>query len=77
MPHPIHGHEAMPESKLALFWLIGGLLILFGGWIAGKVEWVLGTTALGYWGALIVAAIMILLGGLAWIAVAVSVAHHR
>lgn len=77
MVHPIRGREAMPEKKLALFWILGALAVLFGAWIAGNVEWVLGTTPGGYWGAVIVAFLFILAGGFAWISIAVSVAHHR
>lgn len=77
MPHPIHGQAAAPEGKWAAFWIVGGLLILIGAWIAGHVEFTLGVTPLSYWGAMAIAGVMVLLGGLAWIAVAVSVAHHR
>lgn len=77
MAHPVHGREAMPEHKLLLFWFLGSAAIFFGAWIAGRIEWVLGTTPVSYYGALILAFALILLGGLAWIAVAVSVAHHR
>ncbi len=69
--------EELPEGRLALFWIMGAVSMLAGAWIAGRLEWVLGTTALSYYGALFVSFLLFLFGGLAWIGVAVSVAHHK
>lgn len=64
------------EARFILFWMIGALLILLGSWIAGHVEWTVGTTKLSYATALIVAFISMLLGGLCWIGVAVGASRH-
>ena len=69
--------EELPEGKLALFWIFGSISILAGAWIAGRLEWVLGTTPLSYYGALFLALLLILFGGLAWIGVAVGVAQQK
>lgn len=68
--------QELPEGKLALFWLIGTLSILLGVWIAGHLERVLGVTDASFFGSLFVAFLLILFGGLAWIAVAVGVSQH-
>jgi len=80
--HNYHEHhekkaEDLPEAKLAIFWVLGSITILAGSWIAGHLEWVLGTTPVSYYGALLVSFILILFGGLAWIGVAVGVAQQR
>lgn len=75
--NPLRGKEAMPERKLLLFWVLGALAIALGTWITTNVEPVLGATPLSVALAVVIGLILILLGGLAWIAVAVSVAHHR
>ncbi len=64
------------EGKFILFWVIGALLILLGSWIAGHVEWTVGTTKLSYSFAIILAFISILIGGLCWIGVAVGAGKH-
>lgn len=69
-------HQELPEAKLALFWVIGALCILLGAWIAGHLERVLGVTDTTFYGTLFVAFVLILFGGLAWIAVSVGVAQH-
>ncbi len=48
----------------------------YGSWIAGHLERVLGVTDTSFYGTLFVAFLLILFGGLAWIAVAVGVAQH-
>ena len=68
--------QELPEGKLALFWIIGALAILLGAWISGHLERVLGVTDSSFYGTLFFAFILILFGGLAWIAVAVGVAQH-
>ncbi|MFH1126928.1 MAG: hypothetical protein ABIG84_00235 [archaeon] len=74
--HDIEESE-LPEARLAVFWIFGAVAIMGGVWITRYVEWVLGTTAASFYGALLVAFLLILFGGLAWIGVAVSVAHHK
>jgi hypothetical protein len=64
------------EGRFILFWIIGTLLILAGSWIAGHVEWTVGTTKLSYILAIILAFISILMGGLCWIGVAVGASKH-
>lgn len=83
MTNNYHAHQRhvnedeLPEARLALFWIFGASAIFAGAWIAGKLEWVAGTTTMSYYGSLLVAFLLILFGGLAWIGVAVSVAHHK
>ncbi len=67
----------IPEGRLIVFWIIGALAILFGTWIAGHVETALGVTTGSYALALLVAFLLILFGGLAWIAVAVTVSQEE
>jgi len=69
--------KGLPERKLAAFWILGALAISFGAWILGNVEFVLGASTVSVTAAAVFAFILILLGGLAWIAVAIAVAHHR
>jgi len=68
--------EELPEGKLILFWVLGSIAILWGSWIAGHLEWVLGTTYISYYGSLLLSFVLILFGGLCWIGVAVKVIHH-
>ncbi|MCD6478155.1 MAG: hypothetical protein J7K87_04065 [Candidatus Aenigmarchaeota archaeon] len=59
------------ELKPLSFWIIGALLILFGSMIAGQARSdVLGATTSSFTISLIVAFILILIGGLMWITVA-------
>lgn len=69
--------KELPEGKLALFWVAGSVLVLAGAWIAGHLEWTVGVTPASYYGTLTLALILIMIGSLAWIAVAIAVAHHR
>ena len=77
MPHPIEHRRELPEGRLAFFWVFGTILVMAGAWIVGKIEWTLGTTPLSYYGSLFLAFLLMLIGGFAWIAVAVSIAHHH
>lgn len=57
--------------KANIFWIIGTLAVFLGARIAGTVERsTLGVTTLSYYAALLVAFILILVGGLLWISVA-------
>ncbi len=69
--------KELPEGKLALFWIAGSVLVLAGVWIAGHLEWTIGVTQASYYGSLALALLLIMIGSLAWIAVAIAVAHHR
>ena len=59
--------------KMALFWVLGTICILFGSMIAGHLEKGLGVDELSYLLALLIAFVLILLGGLLWISVAIAV----
>lgn len=67
----------IPEGKLAIFWIVGAIAILFGAWVAGHVEMTLGTTQQSYIIALIVSLLLILFGGLCWIAISVRIAEEE
>ncbi|MCK4967556.1 MAG: hypothetical protein KAS12_00750 [Candidatus Aenigmarchaeota archaeon] len=69
--------EDLPEGKLAIFWVFGSISMLAGSWIAGHLEWVLGTTTISYYGSLFLSLLLFLFGGLAWIGVAVGVSQHK
>lgn len=69
--------KELPEGKLALFWIAGAVLMLAGAWIAGHLEMAVGVTPGAYYGTLALALVLILVAGLAWIAVAIAVAQHR
>ncbi|MFP4045617.1 MAG: hypothetical protein ACLFS3_00995 [Candidatus Aenigmatarchaeota archaeon] len=57
--------------KANLFWIIGTLSLFLGARIAGTVESsTLGMTPFRYYSALIIAFVLILVGGLLWISVA-------
>jgi len=58
--------------KAVAFWFFGALCILFAAMISGKLELVTGVTETGYLIALIVSLILIMVGGLLWIAVAIA-----
>ncbi len=64
------------EGRYILFWVLGALLMLAGSWIAGHLEWTVGTTKAGYYGALIIAFLMFLVAGLCWIGVAVGASRY-
>lgn len=62
------------HAKANVFWILGTLSIFLGVRIAGTVEKsTLGVTPLRYYAALIVAFVLILIGGLLWISVAGAV----
>ncbi len=60
-------------ARLVLSWGIGGLFILLGVWIVNNLKLTLGVSELSYAVAMIVAYILILIGGLLWINIAVAV----
>ncbi len=71
-----HKEERLPEGKLALFWVLGAVAIMWGAWIAGHLQrGDLGVSAFSFYGSILVAFLLILFGGLAWIGVSVGVAQ--
>ena len=67
--------DRLPEGKLALFWVLGAMAILWGSWISGHIQKDFGVTSFAYYGTIFVALLLILFGGLAWIGVAVGVSQ--
>jgi NhaP-type Na+/H+ or K+/H+ antiporter len=61
--------------RLVAFWFFGALCILFGSMISGRLELSQGVTETGYFIALIVSLILVMVGGLLWIAVAIAAKH--
>lgn len=70
-------HSDLPEGRLALFWILGTISISLGTWILGHIEYTIGTTTFSYYLSILIGFLLILFGGLAWIGVAVKVAHHE
>ena len=58
---------------MVLLWVLGTVCIMFGSMIAGRLEKTIGVTDAGYLFAFTVSFVLILLGGLLWIAVAAAV----
>ena len=58
--------------KLVGTWVLGALLLLAGTWIVQNLKYEVGVTELSYTLAAFIAFILFLLGGLAWISVAVA-----
>jgi len=61
--------------KLVGVWILGGVLMLLGTWIIQNLELNVGVSAVSYVLALLIALILFLLTGLAWISVAVATRH--
>jgi len=68
--------ELKNEIRLAVFWILGAIMISFASWILGHLNFVPGTTERSYFFAIIVAFLLILFSGLLWIAVAVGVSEN-
>ncbi len=64
------------EFEVHGLWIIGALLITFGALLLGNVEWVEGTTQFGFIVSIVLAFLLVLLGGMFWISAAVN-AHRR
>jgi hypothetical protein len=60
------------ESKLVLFWMLGGALVLAAVWIVSNIELTVGVTQLSYVFAVLASYVLLLIGGLCWISVAVA-----
>ena len=61
--------------KLVGVWVIGSVLMLTGTWIIQNLEFNVGVSGVSYVLALLIAFLMFLLAGLAWISVAVATRH--
>jgi len=61
--------KSIPEGKLALFWILGALSLVFAAWIIGHTQ--------TFQPILFIAFLLILFAGLCWIGVGVSMAHGR
>lgn len=60
------------SMKLVGTWIVGSLLLLAGTWIIQNLKLETGVSELSYGLALFIAFIFFLIGGLAWISVAVA-----
>ena len=67
--------RARKNWKLVTFWVFGALCILFASMISSRLEIVPGVTELSYLIALIISHILVMVGGLLWIAVAIAAKH--
>ncbi|QQG39961.1 MAG: hypothetical protein HYS81_00940 [Candidatus Aenigmatarchaeota archaeon] len=64
----------LTSARPILFWVIGAFLVLFGAMIGGQATPdVLGATPASFAGSVLLAFILILIGGLFWITVASSI----
>jgi hypothetical protein len=64
------------SAKLVITWIVGGFFLLAGTWIVQNLRIDVGVNELQYVLALIVAFILFLVAGLAWISVAVATKHE-
>ena len=61
--------------KLVGVWVVGGVFMLLGSWIIQNLEFNVGVSEVSYVLALLIAFLMFLIAGLAWISVAVATKH--
>jgi len=61
--------------KLVGVWIVGAAFMLLGVWIIQNLELNVGVSGVSYVLALLIAFVMFLLAGLAWISVAVATRH--
>lgn len=61
--------------KLVGVWIVGAAFMLLGVWIIRNLELNVGVSGVSYVLALLIAFVMFLLTGLAWISVAVATRH--
>ena len=61
--------------KLVGVWLLGGVSLLLGTWIIQNLEFNVGVSSFSYILAVLIALVLFLLAGLAWISVAVATRH--
>ena len=72
-----HYKEEVSEGKLILLWFLGSVFVFIASWIAGRVEWVYGTTPFSFWFSVLLSFILFMIGGFLWIVVAVLVSQSR
>jgi len=65
--------RARKSWKIATFWIIGAVAMFFASMIAGKLDYTVGTSDLGFVVAFLISLVLFLLGGLLWISVAIAV----
>ena len=63
-------------EQLILTWMIGGFFLLLAVWIVGNLELNVGVSWLSYACAMLIAFVLLLVGGLCWITVSVGVRHR-
>ncbi|MEM5766599.1 MAG: hypothetical protein QW423_03140 [Candidatus Aenigmatarchaeota archaeon] len=63
--------------KIALFWVLASLLLLFGSMIAGQLQVSYGTNVAALLIAFLLALLFFLLAGLLWIAIAVALRQYE
>ncbi len=68
--------ELKNEIRLAVFWILGAVMICFASWILGHLNFVPGTTERSYFLAIVISFILVLFSGLLWIAVSVGVSEN-
>jgi hypothetical protein len=61
--------------KLVGVWILGGVFLLLGTWIIQNLELNVGVSGFSYALALLIALVLFLLTGLAWISVSVATRH--
>jgi hypothetical protein len=61
--------------KLVGVWILGGMFMLLGTWIVQNLELNVGVSGFSYVLAMLIALVLFLLAGLAWISVAVATRH--
>jgi len=61
--------------KLVVAWVLGAAFMLSGTWIIQNLEYNVGVSGFSYAVAILIAFLMFLLAGLAWISVAVATRH--
>ena len=61
--------------KLVGVWVLGGVFMLLGTWIVQNLEFNVGVSGFSYAIAILIAFVLFLLTGLAWISVAVATRH--
>ncbi len=65
------------SAKLVFFWIIGGAFLFIATWIISNVQPnVIGVSDMSVYFAYLIAFILYILAGLAWISVAVATRHE-
>jgi len=61
--------------KLVGIWVLGAVALLVGTWIIQNLEFNVGVSGFSYMVAILIAFVLFLFAGLAWISVAVATRH--